>query len=117
MLYILFLIQLIIVNNNIIYFDIINSNIIYIIYFPKANRIYNNKKNVPIIKLLDRDIKKQLNLSNLIFYFLGKSNKNINTLQKKIFCKVWDLNPRVLSTNDLKSLPLDRSGNLAIHNF
>ena len=31
---------------------------------------------------------------------------------KKI-CKVWDLNPRVLSTNDLKSLPLDRSGNLA----
>ena len=25
----------------------------------------------------------QLNLSNLIFYFLGKSNKNINTLQKK----------------------------------
>ena len=83
MLYILFLIQLIIVNNNIIYFDIINSNIIYIIYFPKANRIYNNKKNVPIIKLLDRDIKMQLNLSNLIFYFLGKSNKNINTLQKK----------------------------------
>ena len=82
-LYILFLIQLIIVNNNIIYFDIINSNIIYIIYFPKANRIYNNKKNVPIIKLLDRDIKMQLNLSNLIFYFLGKSNKNINTLQKK----------------------------------
>ena len=75
MLYILFLIQLIIVNNNIIYFDIINSNIIYIIYFPKANRIYNNKKNVPIIKLLDRDIKMQLNLSNLIFYFLGKSNK------------------------------------------
>ena len=33
---------------------------------------------------------------------------------KKKICKVWDLNPRVLSTNDLKSLPLDRSGNLAM---
>ena len=40
----------------------------------------------------------------------------INIIKAKI-CKVWDLNPRVLSTNDLKSLPLDRSGNLAIYFF
>ena len=47
---------------------------------------------------------------NIIFYndlFI----RFIRILKK--ICKVWDLNPRVLSTNDLKSLPLDRSGNLA----
>ena len=42
---------------------------------------------------------------------------NLLYITDKKICKVWDLNPRVLSTNDLKSLPLDRSGNLAIQYF
>ena len=37
-------------------------------------------------------------------------------LKKKV-CKLWDLNPRVQSTNDLESLPLDHSGKLAINIF
>ena len=37
----------------------------------------------------------------------------MNYVKIKKICKVRDLNPRVLSTNDLKSLPLDRSGKLA----
>ena len=41
---------------------------------------------------------------------------NILYKLKKV-CKLWDLNPRVLSTNDLESLPLDRSGKLAIKFF
>ena len=44
-------------------------------------------------------------------------NKIYMKNKKRISCKVWDLNPRVLSTNDLKSLPLDRSGNLATYVF
>ena len=35
---------------------------------------------------------------------------------KKV-CKLWDLNPRVQSTNDLESLPLDHSGKLATDIF
>ena len=36
--------------NNIIYCDIINSTIIYIIFFSKEDIIYKCKKNVKIIK-------------------------------------------------------------------
>ncbi len=46
-----------------------------------------------------------------MLYLFLKLNKN-----KKI-CKLWDLNPRVQSTNDLESLPLDHSGKLAVSNF
>ena len=46
-----------------------------------------------------------------MLYLFLKLNKN-----KKI-CKLWDLNPRVQSTNDLESLPLDHSGKLATDNF